>query len=273
MNVHVTKPREVDDVKYLRDIIKYLEDVSNCCGTFLREAPDTYDDGGIEITMDIDNVVSETCSKLLKMYNIQPHFRDTYEAILLLKYYIHDITLEEVIKEIADYHTDVDLEHITPFDDGCRIVLTTSSDKRMQDIWNVNIIEKRLKDYASQRKIHVQKENDYVIMEFNINTNLQRINKKQLIIDKIWELGDCEDINISRKFVDCISKIWIDCGYEDFKFIVEDFDAGYPYIIYRDATEIYTQTWGAFCERMIDEVKEYYDEVKEYERILEIELL
>lgn len=272
MNVNVTKPREVDDVKYLRDIIKYLEDINNCCGTFAKEAPDTYDDGGIEVTMDIDNVVSETCSKLLKMYNIQPHFRSTDEAILLLKYYIHDITLEEVIKEIADYYTDVNLNNMDKYGNSYRIELTTPSDKNMQDIWNVNIIEKKLQDYASKRKIHVNKEYNCVVMLFDANTNLQRINKEELIINKIWELSDCEDINISKKFVDCISKIWIDCGFEDFKFIIEDFDVNDIYIIQRNVTEIYMQTWLEFCTDIIDEVKEHYDEVKEYERILEIEL-
>ena len=96
---------------------------------------------------------------------------------------------------------------------------------------------------------------------------------KQLVIDKIWELSDYEDIEVAKKFVDCISQIWIDNQFLDFKFIIEDFNMGYPYIIYNEEEDIYLQTWGEFCEAMIDDVKEYYDDKRlNFDKILEIEL-
>ena len=96
---------------------------------------------------------------------------------------------------------------------------------------------------------------------------------KQKIIDKIFEISDYEDMEVAQKFVDCISRIWIDNQYEDFKFIVEDFDMGYPYIIYNQGKEVYLDTWNDFCMKIIEDVEEYYDDENlNFDKILELNL-
>jgi len=96
---------------------------------------------------------------------------------------------------------------------------------------------------------------------------------KQKIIDKIFELSAYNDIEVAQKFVNCISEIWIDNQFEEFKFIVDDLNTEWVYIIHSEANEVYLQSFGKFCQAMIEDVEEYYDNKGlNFDKILKINL-
>lgn len=89
------------------------------------------------------------------------------------------------------------------------------------------------------------------------------------IIDMFHKLSCYNDKRVSENAIDCISQIYIDNQYCDFKFIVEEYNEEI-YVITFDSEYVSVETWYGFCMNMIDRVRN--SEKLNFESILYIEL-
>lgn len=173
--IKITLPPErsgISKEEYIKECVNYMKNVEKCCRTFIDNAPEVYDWGGIEITMEIHNRIGEMCNDLLRELHItnETKFIETDNAILMLEHYTKEKDMMQIIKDIVYPYLDVKIYRIAEFQDECEVILQDKFDHKERFEQQVNNIAYKLEDFAYARVTqHVlEDDRDKIMLTFQI---------------------------------------------------------------------------------------------------------
>ena len=173
--IKITLPPERSGIakeEYIKECINYMKNVEKCCRTFIDDAPEVYDWGGIEIAMEIHNRIGEMCNDLLRELHIidETKFIETDNAILMLEYAIKEKEMIQIIEEIVYQYLDVKLLYLAEFKDEWEIILQDKFDHKKRFKQQVNNIAYALEDfsYAGVTQHKLEDDEDKIMLTFEV---------------------------------------------------------------------------------------------------------
>lgn len=173
--IQITLPPErsgISKEEYIKECVNYMKNVEECCRTFIDNAPEVYDWGGIEIAMEIHNRIGEMCNDLLRELHItdETKFIETDNAILMLEYAIKRFNIFQIIEKIVYPYLDVKLYYTAEFKGECEVILQDKFDHKERFEQQVNNIAYKLEDFAYAGVIqHVlEDDSDKIMLTFQI---------------------------------------------------------------------------------------------------------